>query len=136
MASITDQLKAYRPSATVLEAELAKGPRPGPSLGKPPPTAVRQVMQHKRTMHDSAIQVPDPLALPLGSLSVEWRKSLPCASMCPCLCCALASTEGQHALQLSASGQPTSAGISVSVIVDLCPCFLWRLPSLLRSMQA
>ena len=57
MASIPEQLKAYRPSATVLEAEVARGQRTAHANGGAPAAGIGRIMQQKRDMHDSAIQV-------------------------------------------------------------------------------
>lgn len=59
VAAITSQLKSYRPNATVLEAEVGKGPRgqAGLVMSGAATEGTASVMRKKRNMHDSAILV-------------------------------------------------------------------------------
>lgn len=67
LADITQSLKRYRPSQTVLEAEMAPSRRgegaggtgaPGLTAANGPDGGLVAIMEQKRNMHDKAIQVP------------------------------------------------------------------------------
>ncbi len=76
MADITQSLKMYRPSQTVLEAEMAPSRRgegaggtgaPGLTAANGPDGGLVAIMEQKRNAHDKAIQV--------------------CFCFCVCCCC-------------------------------------------------
>ncbi len=95
MANIAARLRAYRPSATVLEAEVAPARRgegagcmSGPGMtASHGPAGFLEVMRLKRGVHDGTIKACGPLIFSFISIHCVREGVLECSTSDPCCCC-------------------------------------------------